>query len=310
MAMTTIDPLSEDAKVCDMTDSPPTRHITLPAGHWSNLLGFLHARFPAVSKGIWEQRIANGQLWFSDGAVVLDNLAYRPHAVLFYRLEATPEPPVPFAPSVVYENDYIVIADKPHFLPVAPVGPFVHNTLQSRLRHLLGISTLQAAHRLDRETAGLVLLVKQPEHRDAYQALFAQRCIQKDYLATSQSPGDHLQFPLHHTSRLGASGVFFLQTQVPGEPNATTIIQRLHTLQNGRTLYHLEPLTGRKHQLRVHMNACGCPLVGDRFYPQPTPPNLYDFTQPLQLLASAIDFKDSMTGDPIRVETTLRLEGT
>lgn len=261
--------------------------------------------------------MATGQLWWEPGSArsttvrvaVSPDGHYAIDGTLFYVRQPEAEPPVPFEPHVVFENETIVVADKPHFLPVAPVGPFVHNTLQSRLRQRLGLPFLQVAHRLDRETAGLVLMVKHPQHRGAYQNLFAEQQVTKHYLATSENAGLDLQFPIRRESRIQDSGQFFLQTEVAGPPNATTRIERIGPLSNGHTLYQLTPTTGRKHQLRVHMNALGCPLVGDRFYPCALPQELTDFDLPLQLLAAVLAFPDPLTGQTHRFETTLQLDG-
>lgn len=296
--------------------SPRSHHVVLPQGPWRTWIEFLKQRFPAVSDDTWEHRMALGQLWLEPENSRIDPTRrvavtpcqpYRAGGRLHYIRQDESEPDVPYEPKIVFENDCIVVADKPHFLPVAPVGPFVHNTLQSRLRHRLGLPHLQVAHRLDRETAGLVLLTKHPEHRGTYQTLFAQQRIAKQYLAASEASGEPLDFPTHRHSRIQDSGCIFLQTEVPGPPNASTLIERLGQLKNGWTLFRLTPTTGRKHQLRVHMNALGCPIAGDRFYPQPQPQCLSDFDNPLQLLAATLAFSDPLTGQTLRFETTLSL---
>ncbi len=93
--------------------------------------------------------------------------------------------PVPFPLHVVHQDDHLVVADKPHFLATTPRGSHVRQTALARLRHDLGLPELTAAHRLDRLTAGLVLFTVRPEERGAYQTLFRDRRVRKEYEAVA-----------------------------------------------------------------------------------------------------------------------------
>lgn len=96
-------------------------------------------------------------------------------------------------------------------------------------------------------------------------------------------------------------------TEVPGaEPNAESLVELLDTKgELGR--YRLTPHTGRTHQLRVHMNALGLPILGDPVYPRVTDPAPDDYRRPLQLLARTVSFTDPVTGTPHRFESGLTL---
>lgn len=228
---------------------------------------------------------------------------------LRYQRAPIEEPTVPFEAHVLFEDECIVVADKPHFLPVTPGGNYFTQTLQARLRRQLASPDLQVVHRLDRETAGLVLLVKHLAHRGAYQTLFEHRQVDKRYLAIARRPPANLALPHHHESRLVASGQFFLQKEEAGQPNSETDILLNRELPGGRALFTLIPRTGRKHQLRVHMASIGCPIEGDRFYPVAKDPAPLDFSAPLQLLAQTLEFKDPLTQVPRSFQTQRVLVG-
>jgi tRNA pseudouridine32 synthase/23S rRNA pseudouridine746 synthase len=214
--------------------------------------------------------------------------------------------------------------DKPHFMSVTPGGRHLHQTVLVRLKRLLGIATLTPMHRLDRETAGVMLFIVRAEDRHAYQTLLREREVHKVYEAVAPWR-EGLDFPLDCNDRLvEPPGEGFMQMQVqPGEPNAHTrieLIRRLDvdpaglaplTLSGPLAHYRLLPLTGRKHQLRMHLNGLGLPIVGDRIYPRlwPEPPldAPPDWSMPLQLLARDIAFTDPVTGQPRHFSSRRRL---
>jgi tRNA pseudouridine32 synthase/23S rRNA pseudouridine746 synthase len=201
----------------------------------------------------------------------------------------------------------LLVVDKPHFMPVTPSGRYVQQSLLVQLKRLTGCANLVPLHRIDRETAGLVLFGKRLQDRDAYHALFRDHLIHKIYHAVA-AHAPHLQLPLVHTSRLVPSEPFFRTKEVPGHANSETRISLLHT-DGQRALYALEPISGKRHQLRVHMNALGIPIEGDLFYPTVLrgPDAAEDFSQPLQLLAQSVRFTDPITGRTREWASGLRL---
>ena len=269
---------------------------------------FLVQRFPAVAREVWLARMAQGLVADEHGQPVTPERPYQaPLRVYYYRDQAAmaAEPEVPFEAQVLYQDAHLVVADKPHFLPVTPSGPYVQQTLLVRLKNQLGLPDLAPLHRIDRETAGLVMFSVQRSERDAYQTLFRERSLQKHYLAVAPWRAD-LALPVTRLSRIEADQPFFRQREAPGEPNSETHIELL-ARQGEHGLYSLSPITGRKHQLRVHMNALGLPILGDRIYPPVAVTPHDDFAKPLQLLAKALAFKDPLTGEPRRFESRLRL---
>jgi tRNA pseudouridine32 synthase/23S rRNA pseudouridine746 synthase len=239
--------------------------------------------------------IDSGLFVGADGRAVTADTVYVPGMFVWFHRELPDEERVPFALDVVYRDEHIVVADKPHFLATTPRGSHVAETALARLRRELDIPALGAAHRLDRLTAGLVLFTVRPEERGAYQSLFRDRLVRKGYEAVAPYD-EELALPRTVRSRiLKERGVMAAQ-EVEGEPNAVTTVE-LREQRGGHGLYRLTPSTGQTHQLRVHMSALGLPLLGDPLYPTvtgPVPPG--DFRRPLQLLARSLEFTDPVTG--------------
>ena len=240
------------------------------------------------------------------GKLVTADREYSGHMRLYYYRALDAEIRIPFEAAVLYQDAHLVVADKPHFLPVTPSGHYLQETLLVRLKNLLGIDSLAPIHRIDRETAGLVLFSIQPNERDAYQALFRRHEITKHYEAIAQSRAD-LPFPLTRKTRIVQDEPFFRQREVPGEANSETHISLLER-RGDQARYALNPVTGKKHQLRVHMNALGLPILNDRMYPpvEVTPDD--DYSEPLQLLATSIEFIDPITRQARRFESQLALQ--
>ena len=219
---------------------------------------------------------------------------YRVGMTLHYFREVAEEPVIPFEETVLLVDEHLVVADKPHFLPVAPTGTYVRETLLTRLVTRLGNPDLVPLHRLDRGTAGLVLFSANPASRDAYQALFRDRRIEKRYEAVAAALPE-LHFPMQRASRMGKGEPFFRMREEPGPANAWTRIEVLER-QGHWWRYGLSPVSGRKHQLRVHMAALGAPIRNDTFYPALAEQAADDYSRPLQLLARALAFVDPISG--------------
>lgn len=270
--------------------------VWLPAGSWSTLGDFFLHRFPAVAKSEWDARAARSEVRDEQDSVLTMTSPYRAGACVFYYRELVDETPIPFTEEILFRNEQILVVDKPHFLPVTPAGRFLHESLLVRLKRSTGIDTLVPIHRLDRETAGVMLFSIDPATRNLWQTLFRERAIQKVYEAIA-GVNEDLIFPLTLRSRIVQDDRFFRMKEDAGEPNAETRISLLK-LMNQQALYQLEPVTGKMHQLRVHMNSIGLPILNDGFYPQALACKGDDFSEPLKLLARSLRFKDPVTGEP------------
>ena len=278
----------------------PTRNgvgpscVGLPAGAWQTITDFLVERFPAINRNVWLQRMAENLVVDEFGVLVTAERPYPSHMRIYYYRAVEEEERIPFDEVILYQDEHLIVADKPHFLPVTPSGHFLQETLLVRLKNRLGIDTLIPIHRIDRETAGLVLFSVRPAERNAYQALFRHRTVTKHYEAVAPWRDD-LTFPLTRKSRIVEGVPFFRQREIAGEPNSETQINVLAT-DGSLARYALSPVTGKKHQLRVHMNALGLPILNDRMYPPVAVTPDDDYALPLQLLAKSIAFDDPVTG--------------
>lgn len=243
----------------------PSR-LQLPPGHWATLLDGLCARFPRIDREQWQDRFTRGRVQDAQGRALAADMPWQVGLEIQYFREVVDEPVIPFAETIVHLDAHLLVADKPHFLPVTPAGGYVRETLLARLVARTGNTDLVPLHRLDRLTAGLVLFSTQAASRDAYQRLFRERRIDKTYEALAPAlPA--ATFPLHRHSRLAPAEPFFRMAEVPGEPNARSRIELIEG-EGPIWRYRLLPETGRKHQLRVHMAMLGAPIEGDDLYPQ------------------------------------------
>jgi len=275
-------------------DGVPASRFQLPPGPWPTVLDALCERFPRVDRATWCGRFHRGLVLDADGQALAATAPHRAGAEIHYFREVVDEPGVPFSETVLHVDDHLLVVDKPHFLPVAPTGAYVRQTLLTRLVERFGNPSLVPLHRIDRGTAGLVLFSVSPDTRAAYQALFRERRIRKEYLALAP-PLPERDFPFVHRSRIERGDPFFRMREVAGEANSETLVDVL-ARGSDAWWYRLEPVTGRKHQLRVHMAALGAPILDDPFYPRLRERGGDDHARPLQLFASGLSFDDPLTG--------------
>ncbi|OYT91814.1 MAG: pseudouridine synthase [Burkholderiales bacterium PBB3] len=269
--------------------------VFTPPGSWATAFDFFSTRFPRIPATEWQQRLAQGDVLDAHGTPLRNDSPYQAGQHWYYFRAVAHEEPIPFEATVLWQDEHLLVADKPHFLPVVPSGHYLQETLLVRLKNLLDIPDLAPLHRLDRDTAGLVLFSKTPASRGAYHSLFRDHAMRKTYEAVA--PWDAaLPWPIHRATRIQPSAHFMQQVEVDGIVNAITDIAPLEV---GTRLarYALSPITGQRHQLRVHMAALGLPLVGDGIYPHLTPEGTADYARPLQLLAKSIAFTDPLSGE-------------
>jgi tRNA pseudouridine32 synthase/23S rRNA pseudouridine746 synthase len=273
-------------------------------GSWTTLRDHLVDRLPQVSAEHIDALLDLGQIVDRHGPLPPET-PFRPRHDVWFHRELAQEVPVPFMTSILHRDDNLLVVDKPHFLATMPRGRHVAQTALVRLRCELGLPGLSPAHRLDRLTAGLLMFVIRPEHRGAYQSLFARRAVRKTYEAVA--PHDPaLELPRTVRSRIVKHRGVLAAEELPGPPNAETHVELLEH-QGGLGRYRLSPVTGRTHQLRVHLSSLGIPIVGDPVYPRIIETRPDDFGQPLQLLATTLEFTDPVTGGDRRFTTRATL---
>jgi tRNA pseudouridine32 synthase/23S rRNA pseudouridine746 synthase len=292
-----------------MTISPlfGASRVRLPHAAYSLLLDFLSERFIAISRETWRQRMLAGKVLDEQQRCLLPNESYQAGALVYYFREVVDEPIVPFTETILCQDEHLLVVDKPHFLSTQPAGRYVEESLLRRLMKRLDNPNIVPIHRLDRLTAGVVLFSVNPRSRDAYQGLFRQRKVFKCYEALAAALPDQ-QWPYRHRSRLEPAQEFFRMQEVTGEPNSDTVIEVCER-QGDVWCYRLYPVTGRKHQLRVHLAALGAPIINDPLYPDLQILNEQDdYTQPLQLLARQISFVDPLNGLLRYFQSEMRLK--
>ncbi len=284
-----------DPKVLPLRDGVSPSCIVLPNQGEGSMLDFLAQRLPAVSRAAWQARMLAGEVVDEHGEPASPERPLVPGLRLYYYRTLDNETPIPFEAQVLFCDEHLLVADKPHFLPVVPAGRYLQNSLLVRLKRAFDLPDLSPIHRIDRETAGLVLFSVQRATRGLYQGLFRDRAIDKTYEAVAPWRAS-LAFPREHASRMEESGHFFRMHEVAGEPNSFTRMEVLEQAGDWAR-YHLMPVSGKRHQLRVHMAALGLPLAGDTLYPEVNDAPEGDFSRPLQLLARSLAFVDPRTGE-------------
>jgi tRNA pseudouridine32 synthase/23S rRNA pseudouridine746 synthase len=252
-------------------------------------LEYLISHFPHVGAADWRSRFERGKITQHDGACLKADAVYRRGTLVFYEREVEGEPESQETHEVLFRNSEILVADKPHGMPVTPAGNYLQRSLLYRLQQATGVRGITPLHRLDRDTAGLVLFSLNPLTRGHYHKLFAEGEIAREYLAIAPWTAPVSQNRWRLESRIGPGDPWFRQRLVDGPANAVTEIE-LHEAQESRGLFRLKPRTGKKHQLRLHMASIGAAIEGDRLYPclLRAEPQL----RQLQLLALRLAFID------------------
>lgn len=272
------------------------------------ICAYLCQRFGHIDEEQWRQRFDEGLVMDASGAPLRADARYQHGLTIHYYRQLPDEVVVPFAHRVIFENEQLMVVDKPHFLTVAPAGRYVTQTLLTRLKAETGNAELSPIHRLDRETAGLILFAKTASARSAYQALFADRAITKIYHAIAPVKQD-LSFGMSLDLCLERGEPFYTMKVGQGTANTHTDIDLIKVSRCGRFgLYELRPTTGKLHQLRVHLHHLGIAILHDSFYPIVAHKAEDDFSQPLQLLAKHLSFTDPLTGEAMAFESSFALQ--
>jgi len=279
-------------------------YATLPeGGDFATVFEFILFRFPRISEAIWRERVEKNKVHFDDGEFICLDTPYQAHRRICYYREVPHEPEIPFEEEVIFENDDFLVVDKPHFLPVHPAGKYVNETLITRLRKKVDCAELSSAHRLDRLTAGLVLCVKVPEKRGLYQQLFVDGRIRKEYIAVGPVPPETDQTHWHIQNHIRQRDGHFRVQIVPDAPVNSESLIDLIGRKGDFGLFRLKPVTGKKHQLRVHLCSIGSGILNDPWYPECLKEQLDDYEHPMQLLARHLEFTDPVTGEKMEFKS-------
>lgn len=273
-------------------------HITLPActTPYPSILEFLCTRFPRIPRTEWQQRIADGKVLDDRSHPVTPATGYMPLRRIYYFREVHDEPAIPFREEILFQDEELLVACKPHFLPVTPGGRFVDECLLNRLRKRTGIRDLAPLHRIDRETAGIVLFSVNKQSCARYGELFQTGRVEKTYQAISAMVPETGMTAWTVENRLEPGKPWFRMTTAAGAANARSEITLLESSEN-RACFQLRPITGKTHQLRLHMCSLGFGILNDNLYPELQPQQDDRHDAPLQLLAGMVRFSDPVTGE-------------
>lgn len=280
-----------------MAISATSSVVTMPAADkpYPSILEFLTRRFPNIGSECWQQRINEGKVLAADNSPISADTPYSPDKRLFYFREVAQERILPFAEKILFQDDHLLVACKPHFLPVIPGGGYVNECLLNRLRASTGNNDLVPLHRIDRETAGVVMFSVNRTTRGLYSRLFADGLIEKSYQALAEYSEDQGRNEWTIENRVVKGNPWFRMRVVPGQPNSCSKI-RLRDLDGDIGRFVLYPVTGKTHQLRIHMGSLGFRILNDRYYPDLQPQQPDDFKQPLRLIAKTVRFRDPLNG--------------
>jgi tRNA pseudouridine32 synthase/23S rRNA pseudouridine746 synthase len=296
-------------------DGVNATRLRLPAeGPWDTAMDYMMHRWGHIDPQGIEDRFEAGEIVGEAGLALDRDTPLEDHTFIWYYRTLPAETRIPVELNILHQDDHLLVVDKPHFLPTTPGGTYIQESALVRLRNQLDLPDLIPMHRLDRMTAGLLLLSPNPETRGKYQVLFEKRQVRKEYecvSAAEPSPGyPAVGFPLVVRNRMTKSRSYLLAEVIDGEPNAETRIELLKTYDVGgqrRGLYRLEPHSGKTHQLRVHMASLGLGIVNDAFYPALLDKAPDDYSKPLQLVARGIRFVDPITKEPVEYRSKLEL---
>ena len=282
--------------------------VTMPKAEqpYPSVLEFLAGRFPKIERSCWERRIAEGKVLGEDGRPITSDSLYAPQKRIFYFREVEQEKIIPFAERILFQNEELLVSCKPHFLPVTPGGPYVDQCLLHRLRKTTGNDDLVPIHRIDRETAGIVLFSTNRKTRDLYGELFRAGAVEKTYQALSATAGAPEKGAWLVENRMVRGEPWFRMRTEAGPVNARSHITLVQVTQ-GMARFILHPLTGKTHQLRVHMSGLGFGILNDRYYPDLQQERDDDFSSPLQLVAKSVKFRDPVTGKQMEFESDREL---
>lgn len=290
-----------------MALSPYASVVVLPKADSNNtILDFLDRKFSRIGREVWKKRIQRGKVLDEKGHPITLDTPYVPETKIHYFREVEKEPVIPFKEQILFENNHLIVACKPHFLPVIPSGPYVNECLLNRLKRKTGNPDLTPINRIDRETAGLVLFSVGKKSRGLYQALFMEEKVKKTYEAVTELPEKIETGKWHIENRIVKGTPWFRMKIEKGEINARTTAEIIARKKN-RALFRLHPHTGKKHQLRLHLSNLGCRIINDRYYPDLLPQQDPDFKNPLQLLAKKIAFTDPISGREVEFFSPRRL---
>ena len=240
-------------------------HTAFCRGRWvgKSLLDMFEEEFRRYSREYYETQIKNGRILVNYKPAVADQVL-KNNDIISNTIHRHESPVLDTAVKIIVDDKHMIVVDKPPSIPIHPCGAYRHNSLTRILKETCG-QDLNVIHRLDRLTSGLVLFAKDSETARSLEEEIRNRQVEKEYLCIV-----HGSFPEEEVKcderlsvishKLGICGVS------PDGKESSTVFQRIRLLPDDRSLVSCRPKTGRMHQIRVHLQYLGYPIVQDPVY--------------------------------------------
>lgn len=243
---------------------PLTRTLLVkPKDRGKKLIDFLHERFSYVGVDAWIDRINRKWLWFSNGEALPQSVLIS-NQLIYHHTPLVKEPSVPDDVRIIKESDEWVVVYKPSPMPMHQGGRYYKNTLSYILSEM-GYSETNIVHRLDSVTSGLVLLAKNREMANRLQLAFSANQVHKWYYAIVKGVPESASITVDIPIRRKRGFIFECGQHLENSKSAKTIIELCQT--NGEiSLVKCTPVTGRTHQIRLHLKEAGIPILDDPIY--------------------------------------------
>jgi RluA family pseudouridine synthase len=252
------------SKVRIVAPYPLTRKMMVKGDSEGKQLSvFLHSRFPYLSEDVWKDRISKGWIRINGNIAEAEHILranqqidhFNPHIV---------EPSVPDEVRVVSETDDYLIAHKPAPMPMHQGGRYCKNTLISILEER-GAGKLRMIHRLDSVTSGLVILAKNKEFALQLHHAFSSNKVKKWYYALVEGVSEADKIEIKAPIKRKNGFVFECGENLQGGKSSHTVIEVVQRFKN-TMLVRCEPVSGRTHQIRLHLRHWGHPIIDDPIY--------------------------------------------
>jgi 23S rRNA pseudouridine1911/1915/1917 synthase len=269
-------------------------------GKGATLIDYLAGRFTYHGRDEWAGMAGHGKVTIN-GRAAMPGDTVAPGDIVAYDAGEFEEPAADLSYRIIFEDEWLLGIDKPGNLLVHRAGRSFRNNLMYQLRyvHAPPYPAAHACHRLDRGTSGVVCVAKNADVKAALGRLFSEGKVEKTYRAVVRGAPEEreLDFPIGKIAEPVPScrhGV------VQGGKDARTIIAAVQLLGRHHSLVTVRPLTGRTHQIRIHLAAAGSPVAGDRLYGA----GGEQFTRHA-LHCASLSFVHPVTGKACRMEAEL-----
>lgn len=235
----------------------------------TKLIDYLTQRFTYHTKDEWIENIKRGKVMLDDNYPFVND-KIKPGMILVYDPGEFEEPSANLNYSIIYEDEWFLGINKPANLLVHRAGRSFKNNLIYQIRHVHQprFETAHTVHRLDRDTSGVILVAKNTHARSEVGKQFLEGSVEKEYIAIVQGIPDlainkEICLPI---GKMELSEVHYKFGVDPDGKPASTLITNCIELGTAHSLLTVKPLTGRTHQIRIHLAAIGHTIVGDKLY--------------------------------------------